>query len=684
MRFRTLTLATCLFLTCGFVRLVSADEGDAPIRQEGPEDEETSQKENEDGVEEGRDDRDPIEIRTIEVEEKAPDSEAEDQKTATRTQTIEREALEKQNATTLEEALEFESGGLTQSGGGGGTNRGAVIDGLPPGQVVVLKDGLPIRRATGTRNGPITDLSSINLAPEQIERIEIYRGLGPAGTGTEGGVIINIITRETSNEVRATARAVGGATPDQFWERSGNASLSLPLGSNWSLRAGGTYDRSRALDVNRDRVYDVPDNLNWNADLEAHWTPSERDRLTARTNVAFNRVDALGNRDAALFTRTETTTAHASVLGEWRISDRVEFKHSSDVAYTDHEFFKVVRDNGFERPKADTEHLETTNRLVGTYLFDEHDLALEFDSQAEHIERTGETGRLPSRQRGHIGLGVSETWYATRSLELSARLVGDYHSDFGFDAVGSIAGHVDLSDSLAIRADLSRTRRVPTAEELFMFFDHSEVGYQIDGNPSLTPETLYSGTFGIVFDRADTPLSLDIEGFYHRITDMIEPVGAATSPETDEAQLFTYANIGQAHTAGANTTVELEDAFWRLDLAGNYTYLPLAENRQTDERLDLRAEHTGRVEISQQWLSDRLEVWTDLEGRSRQTVPAESPAAPGYALLGMGARYELFQDPSTDLQLDADNLFNQTNATWGPAPGFAIFATVKVRYNGGD
>jgi outer membrane receptor for ferrienterochelin and colicins len=629
--------------------------------------------------EEDKDSEEKLDVQTIKVHGKSDKQDGAFEKSATRKQEIDRETMERRNATDLSDLLNFEAGGVGATAGAGGTNETTIIDGLPPGQITVLRDGLPMRRATGTPQGPVTDLSSIPISPEQIEKIEIYRGLGPPGTGTDGGIVINIITKNPTKGTQYTVTGLSAQQPSSLWKQSVSANGTVGLGDNWIMRSGGQFRREDAVDVNGDSTYDLPRRRNYSGELEFTYLPSSNEYLTFRSSAARSRVDALGDADSPLYNRTETLNLHQSVLGRWMLDKRFRFDHKTDIGWSDHEFNKVVRRNDFERSKSDTQQLKGTQQFIGTYFFKDHDLAFELTADGNRIERTGETGSLPFEHRGQISSGVNETWYAAENLELSLRAIGNYHSDFGLDGVAQLGALWGLTDSLAVRGSVSRSRRVPTAEELFLFFDHSEIGYQIRGNPDLEPEILRSGRGGFTFMNESRTIGFEAQGFYHRIRDMIEPIATEDNAGSG-IQQFTYANANEVHTAGLNASIRAKELFWDLGVNANYAWLPLSERVDGGAELNLRADHNGRLEISQLWLDESLEIWADAQGRSELTVPSGSPRAPAYLSFGTGVEYEFADKPTYSFQLDADNLFDQTNATWGPKPGLTIFATFKINY----
>ncbi len=211
-----------------------------------------------------------------------------------------------------------------------------------------------------------------------------------------------------------------------------------------------------------------------------------------------------------------------------------------------------------------------------------------------------------------------------------------------------------------------------------MFFDHSELGYKVEGNPDLSPEKLWSGRAGVRLEPVAERLQFDAEVFYHHLEDLI-----TTLQPGDESPgaipTFTYANLARAHTAGGRLGLTARELVWGIDLRASYTFLPLAEDRTSGERLNLRTRHQVLVEVERAWLDERLRTWIDARSRTELAVPTGSPEAPAYALVGAGVGWK----PTSDflLRLDADNLLNQTNATWGPKTGVSLLASIEYHFN---
>jgi outer membrane receptor protein involved in Fe transport len=292
------------------------------------------------------------------------------------------------------------------------------------------------------------------------------------------------------------------------------------------------------------------------------------------------------------------------------------------------------------------------------------------------VERIGETGELPRVREARGGIGLADTWYASSDLEIFGRLFATGATDFGGALNAQTSAAWGASDRLTLRASLSRSQRTPSPEELYLFFDHTEVGYQITGNPDLRPEDLYSAQLGGVWTSADQRLGVEVMAFHHYIDDVI--VTVATE---DSSNLFTYRNLGRGQTAGLQLQLQGHDLPWGMAMLANYTFMPLARTLPGGEPLPNRSAHSARAELRRRWGRGRVETWVDVTARSAMSTPEGTPNAPAFALVGAGASWKT--SFGMQLMLDINNILDQTHPTWGPMPGFHALLGVRVGHDFG-
>lgn len=582
-----------------------------------------------------------------------------------RVESIDSQALEERNVETLGDAMAWISGATAIQPAG--TATGVQVDGLPAGQLTVLRDGVPISRANGSPSGPLVDVDSIPVDPDTVERIEVYRGLGP---GQSGGVVVNIVTRSGAEAPGVTLRGTLGAFDDSFYRRSANLSAEAPIGAGFWIGASGRIKQRNEVDVNQDGRADTPERNDHGATLRLGWA-RDLNRLTAAFEFDEAETWSRGGANAPLDDRIDSEEYRTRITGRWWPSRRVQVTHASDFGRIERAFSKHVRESGFDRLKQRTSDLQTRQRAGLTYFFDDHELGGEADLSLNHVERTGETGTLDPETLLEVGLSLDERWYASDRLEIHGRVRGAYARLYGTGLSAELGAAYDLGAGFGVRSSVARTRRVPTAEELFLFFDHSEVGYRIEGNPALQPEILNSVRAGTTFRDKDRGLGVEFEGFGHVIQD-----GIVTTSLEGQNDLFRSENSGELLTAGINASMQLTDIWGWAGVRASYTFLPVARDLAQDQDLTLRSTHSARFEVRGDWFSDRLHARTTVQARSALTVPEGSPGAPAYALVSSGVAWRFL--PDSRIALDVENLLDQTNATWGPVPGFYGMLSLSI------
>jgi outer membrane receptor for ferrienterochelin and colicins len=589
-------------------------------------------------------------------------------RTPARVDSLRADDLMRQGATDLASALVWIAGATPTSPTG--TATGMIVDGLSASQVVVLRDGLPFARMSGSPDGPMADLSTIPIDPAIIERIDVYRGAGPGGTGGAGGVVIDIITRRSQQGYEAFVRSISGAAEVAApWRQELTAGGNAQLSERWSAQLMAQRVAVDPIDVNGDDIGDNPERRRIGGEAAMQWRDGQ-ESLRVGLVGSMQTTTASVSPTAPLIDQIDAGSARLRVQGRWWTADDMRLEHGSDVSVDQHDFAKIVRASGDTRPKADTTQYAARQTLLATWFLGDHDLQGELIGGVTHIQRGGETGTLDPITLGEGGAGVTDTWHVGERFELQGRVYGDVQSGFGAGWSGQIAAIWRASDTLAPRLTVSRSRRIPTPEERFLLFDHSEVGYRVLGNPDLTPESLRSVRAGLVITPTRR-VQFEVEGFVHDLDDAIITTSAASGTAT-----FTYVNAAGARTAGANASMRLVGLPGGLMLTASHAWLPLSED-DDGQPLALRAEHSTRAELRGRWLGGDLEAWCDVQARSALATPAASPAAPAYALLGAGVRWQALDVLS--LNLDLNNLLNQTNATWGPVPGAHALLTLELR-----
>lgn len=599
---------------------------------------------------------------------------------------IDASEIDRAGADRLDEALEWIPG--LQLGRSSGLGTTATVDGLPPSQIVILVDGAPIRRPLNSRAGPATDLASLPIPAGEIRRIEVYHGAGPGGSGAAGGVVVNIVTRDAEPRLRFDAQARGGLAADlgAFSEAGGSATITVPLGETWFIRAGVDASVEAPLDSDGDRSPDQPEHRIGSGRFGLGWAPTASRRLELRASYTDTRTTRLALTDDAvrrlrsdspialngLFDdRTELGLLDVRLNGRHRITRDVRLRHETAVFRQAYDFDKRrVRDGNEERVHR-TEDLNLRQSVVANVFAGDHELEPELTLQGGTTSRRGDASRIDD-ERISVGLGLSERWTASERTTLEVRGLSEVHSDFGIGGLARIALGVQATTPLLLRLSGSVTRRVPTPEELFFRFDHSEVGYVIEGNPALQPERLLGTRAGFRLDDGTT--SLDVDAYYHVLDDAItsEPLSFAQGAAT-----YRYVNTERVRSSGINTQAGWRDLPGGLAVRVGYAYLPFSEMSSTGERLPFSARHDLRTQLTGAWVDDRVEAWVSVAHRSGLTLPEGAVGARSLTTLDVGAGWQMTD--ALRAQLDVDNLTGAFDPTWGPYVRRTIFLSLSYR-----
>jgi outer membrane receptor protein involved in Fe transport len=585
--------------------------------------------------------------------------------------------LQRRNMTNLADAMQWLAAGSSVQTAGSGL--AMTIDGLDASHITVMINGMPVSRPLNSNLGPVLDPQRIPIQASRVRRLEVHRGAGPVGSLQSGGVVINLVTDDTapaSAQVGvdlAGGLTTGGEQPDGTLQRTdAGATFSVPVSDAVSLGADVLWNERRAWDGNADGTFDLPEQRSLTAGTQFGWSPSRRDQLQAEVRWQETQLETLGALRSPLFDRTRTGEWRGNVRGVHR-RDNGRLTHDTSLTHLRHRFDKIVRESGFVRPRTDTEVWQVRQATTRTWHLGAHDFSVETGLDLEEVSRTGPSGGLPSTVRVMAGAGAGDRWDLGR-LELDSRVFAGADEDARVLWLAGTQGLLPLGAGFSLRGGFSRTFRRASVEELFLVFDHAEVGYRVVGNEGLVPETVRSSRLGLIWNEAKDRWGAEFEAYTHRQDNLIASVADPTQQE-GPIGTFTYDNIGEARTVGANASAEARALPGGLFARVSWAWLPVARDLDLGERLLFRAEHSVRGELRGSWWQDRLQAFAALSSRSPLSVPADQPAAPGFQTVDVGVTGRL--PAGWDLGFTVFNLANQVNSVWGPKPGRLALATLR-------
>ncbi|MEM7064880.1 MAG: TonB-dependent receptor [Cyanobacteria bacterium P01_B01_bin.77] len=482
---------------------------------------------------------------------------------------IDRDQIEAQGARTVDEALRYLPGVLSEGTAGGqlGTLSGQFIRGGVTSQTLILLDGRPLNE---NGNSGSFDLSDITT--ESVERVEILPGGGSVlyGSNAIGGVI-NIITRnlrETPGFAASTNLELGSFGYNrQSLELQGNEGpVSVNLGYSRTSSDNdfdfelGTVDFSGTR-ANAEVLYNNV-NLKVQADL------NERNRLRFNTLFLTKDLGVPGGVPVPDLAPFNSLTADDRQYTEsWLLDLALESElGQGDDSLLTARLSADFEDFTFENPDDPfaPDRDEVDQRSLGVQVQHNWQFAenqnITYGLDYRNIDATNETiDLLTDTITENFSGTINQTaLFARYQADFTERFTANLgvRQDFNDLADGGFTSFnaglkVDVTDTTTFRTNFARNFRVPTLGNLF---------FAPFNNPDLESENGISFDVGFDQQLGDRGL-LRFTFFRNEINDAI----------TFDLDTFTPQNIGQVKTIGIETeaTVQLFDNVFAF---ANYTW----------------------------------------------------------------------------------------------------------------
>lgn len=614
--------------------------------------------------------------------------------TPVRTEVVSREEIRDTHARTVKDALQNVPGLLLrQIHGKAGYE--VWMQGFNADRILVLIDGLPLTATTGS-SVDVTQLDTLD-----IERIEVVKGAVSAQYGSSAmGGVVNIITRPIAEGTGGELTLDGGTYGDQnpsgesldFSRRNGQASLSLG-GETVRWRLTASQRETDGIDPEPEtwaRPGDAVERTNIANRLE--WLPADGHRIYAQLGYfredaeshyllknPGNFVDA-GKNEIAERWRGAVIGKHESNGGtEWHWN----LLHENLDNITD----KYTANSRFDFRDA----THTLSRASGWTQLDAsptHQLQLGIDLNHNSLEQykdgTSELLEEDKVTRNGKEFWLQNTWFAGDNWEWVVGMRYQDDSDFGSHGAPKINARYDLfsnaATNLYVRGGWGIGYRVPNLKERHYEFDHSQLGYIVNGNPELQPEESdsYQLGLGITFTNKAW---MEVNGFYNDIDQLIQ-TELDPSTEGDPVEEYFYANVERARTHGAELT-----AGWQIQpgwkVSAGYTYLE-AKDLQTGERLTRRPRHQGLVSIDGLAPLPGMSWLARVRSQSNEVVDAETNAiSPAFTTLDLKLNQEVGQHlrlfTGINNVTNAQRNFNDAS-DFGPVSGRFIYVGLTLGF----
>src|SRR5690606_17536511 len=186
----------------------------------------------------------------------------------------------------------------------------------------------------------------------------------------------------------------------------------------------------------------------------------------------------------------------------------------------------------------------------------DHHLTVGVDVLHESLE----TPRLPegSHTRFRPAVFAQDDWKITENFAITPGIRADYDSWFYGHVSPKVAARYVPTEWLTLRASYGHGFRAPEFKEMLILFENPSVGYRVQGNPDLQPETSRSVNAGATI-QATRWLRFDVNFFHHQLENLILSVPLDEGGPSG-SMVFSYRNIGRAFSRGVDTSVALRVA----------------------------------------------------------------------------------------------------------------------------
>lgn len=611
-----------------------------------------------------------------------------------RTEVISRQEIHATGARTLKEALSNIPGlQLQQLHGKSGYQ--LQMQGLGSDQILVLIDGMPISASTGSS----VDLSQYLLS--DVERVEVVKGAASAqyGSAAMGGVV-NVITRKPVQGLHGALRmGLGSRGRQNDSGKRFDAALK-----QWQGEIGGGSQTLRGR-LSLERVEDdgfAKDPSGWSRQGDR----MRRDQVTGLVwwqLAPGSEVSAeLGNyqeKDVQRSVRfvpprrlplrkTEDIDRNRLVL-----SGRHRFDHGS-----------VLQLRGVDESYRTESHSYTN----GVELIDRRSrqrmdhLGLQWDLppmemqswqwgadlHREQLEQT-QNGKSELQGNGDVSRSSHELYvqgdiFLSPALEVLPGLRWQNDSDFGQHWAPKLSARYQVfklpESSLVLRASIGQGYRVPNLKERHFLFDHSALGYKVNGNPNLKPESSTSLQFGALL-ALGTDWTLDANAYLNRVKDLIQ-VDRAQARQENGVSIYSYSNVARARTHGIETQLTWHPAgAWRVSGA-----LTLGKTRDLDKGGELtnRPRRTARLGVDWRPTSS-TELTARVRHQSSELVSSASgERSKGWSTVDLGVGQKLGAGLEGFLRvenlLDKQRDFSDPNQ-FGPISGRLVMIGIKYGFS---
>ena len=510
------------------------------------------------------------------------------------TEVITAKQIEFMQAKVLTEALRYSSGLKVQQTVKKGSK--LTMQGIDANYVLILKDGLPFVSPTGSE----TDLSQIPLAG--IDRIEIIKGSGSAlyGSSAMGGVI-NLLSKESDvSQIEIDIKQGAYQSGSDGFKQEQSIFASKVLGSS---KISTQLFHKKTPEIDLDESTEAADGAMQdltNVELRFDQRHGDETGVSAASFVRLNYMQdekrqtldpiiypGQGSFSNEYQTLSDKTTIDAGIRQfkfDWLNQGAVNFRYEK---YSEQSGYRDGLKGELNQREVDIALYKVETQFNNHFYHSQYQNTLSYGISAQQNQMSqnkleGIT-EIDDKESSTVEAYIQSHVMTANYGEFVPGIRVQHDSDFGFypNAKLNWMKDVSLIDGVESKLRLSYGQgyRTPDLKQRFYLFDHSNLGYIIQGNEDLEPEE--SNNYNMTLTLKKGNARLEWTAFYNQYRNKIETVSSGT---VNNIEQFQYENVGQAITQGQELSLVLhpiENMYWQQSIA----YLD-TENIDTGERLE--------------------------------------------------------------------------------------------------
>lgn len=573
------------------------------------------------------------------------------------TTVITSEQIRQRNVQDLHALLRQEAGIQITQNGGVGQSSSLFIRGATPAEVLILVDGVPVRRQ-GFAASPALE----HILPEQIERVEIVRGNVSAiyGSGAIGGVV-QIFTKEgsdvpsygVSTEIGSHGtRRISGAASGKFEGTRYAVSATRLTSEGFSSTEHGQY-------ANENPDKDGYRNTSVSGTLSHEWAKGQQFGLRAYANEGKVDFDGGGfaptlnerdwgqsaQRTVALFSKNRFAANWQSTL---TLSETMARNDSRSTGFGG----SVIRD------ESNTSSLQWNNEIG---LGADWTLVAGLDGRRERLDAYsdfgfGATRAAYSRQAASVYSGIVGGYGAH---QFQANLRRDRVDGAGSDTTGYLGYGYAITPTVKLIASTSTAFNAPTL---------TQINDPVSGNQNLRSERSKSHEIGAQYASGTNLIRMTL--FRTRIRDQF-----ATDP--NNCTFLVCPTVNLARTLNQGVELSASGSLHGIDLSASLTRQS-PRDEATNAILLRRVRTSASVAASKTWGAWRTGMDLSYAGkrpdRDFVAVPVANVTLPSYWLANANIRYQASKQTSVHARIENifDRRYQQTYGYRQPPRGIYV------------